>query len=80
MSDLPKRVPGAQLQQTDPPPGGWFGPQIEWPHVDLDKGSSVFAHYFSMSRPFEDPDARELCDHVLVGLRQLGAKQNGAHR
>jgi hypothetical protein len=80
MSDLPKRVPGAQLRQTDPPPGGWFGSQIEWPHDDLDAVSSVFTRYFRASRPFEDPAARELCDRVLAGLRQLGAEQNGAHR
>lgn len=72
MSDLPRRVPGAHLNQVClAPTDGWFATDERWPTEDPD--SAVLARYFGDGGGATALDAEVLLRRVLDGLDRLGA-------
>jgi hypothetical protein len=78
VSSLPKRVPGAGLEQpVEPPDGGWFGTPVEWPTEDEDlirarDTQRVLAHYLDGSDLPDGQAGAALFDRVLDGIKRLG--------
>lgn len=79
MSDLPRRVPGARLQElVEPPEGGWFTP-VGWPtEDDRRKATETVADLMRVVAPYlesvgvpADEQTEEFFTRVLDGVRRL---------